>query len=80
MERLVTVKEMSQRYGVTTKTARSYLRKCVPHMEDPLVAPEWAVREWEEKRMVIPQEISKTVRTEILNKQKTGRIIVPRTR
>jgi hypothetical protein len=49
-------------------------------MEDPLVAPEWAVLEWEEKRMVIPQEISKTVRTEILNKQKTGRVIVPRTR
>lgn len=80
MERLVTVKEMSQRYGVTTKTARAYLRKCVPHMEEPLVAPEWAVIEWEEKRMVIPPEVSKAKRTEILGKQKTGRIIVPRTR
>ena len=80
MERLVTVKEMSQRYGVSTKTARSYLRKCIPHMEEPLVAPEWAVIEWEEKRMVIPTEVSSSRRTEIINKQKTGRIIVPRTR
>lgn len=78
MERLVTVKEMSQRYGVTTKTARAYLRKCVPHMENPLVAPEWAVREWEEKRMVIPPEMGRIEFATI--RQKNERIIVPRKR
>ena len=78
MERLVTVKEMSQRYGVTTKTARAYLRKCVPHMEDPLVAPEWAVKEWEEKRMVIPPEMPRYER--IMIQQKNERVIVPRKR
>lgn len=80
MDRLVTVREMRERYGCSNPTARKYLRQCVPHMEDPLVAPEWAVSEWEQKRMVIPAEVSRTKATEISKRVNTGRVIVPRHR
>lgn len=75
MDALVTVRAMRERYGCSSPTARKYLRQCHPHMEDPLVAPEWAVQEWEDSRTVIP--VSK--RTEIARHQ-TGRVIVPRKR
>lgn len=80
MDRLVTVKAMAQRYEVDNKTARKYLRQCIPHMENPLVAPEWAVLEWEEKRTVIPAEVSSRRREELYQRQKAGRTIVPRRR
>ena len=80
MERMVTVKAMAERYGCSNPTARKYLRQCSPHLENPLVAPEWAVREWEEKRMAVPAEISRKQRTEIIERMKTGRVIVPRHR
>lgn len=75
MDALVTVRAMRERYGCSNPTARKYLRQCHPHMENPLVAPEWAVQEWEDSRTVIP--VSK--RTEITRHQ-TGRVIVPRKR
>ena len=75
MERLVTVKEMRERYGCTNPTARKYLRQCVPHMEEPLVAPEWAVLDWEAKRTVMPAG----TRVEIYHRP-SGRVIVPRKR
>ena len=71
MDRLVTVREMRSRYGVSTPTARRYLRECNPHMEKPLVAPEWAVLEWEDSR---------TVSTETRAKQTMSRVYVPRHR
>ena len=80
MERLVTVKAMCERYDCSLPTARKYLRQCVPHMEDPLVAPEWAVMEWEKGRMVIPPEISRKRQAEVQARQKQGRVIVPRHR
>lgn len=80
MERLVTVKAMSERYDCSLPTARKYLRQCVPHMEDPLVAPEWAVKEWEESRMVIPPETSRRRQVEIQQRQRDGKIKVPRRR
>ena len=80
MDRLVTVREMKERYQCSNPTARKYLRECVPHMENPLVAPDWAVSEWEQKRMVVPAEISQKRRTEILQRTTAGRIIVPRHR
>lgn len=80
MDRLVTVKEMRERYGCSNPTARKYLRQCVPHMESPLAAPEWAVVEWEQKRMVIPAEISRKKALEITQRTNAGRIIVPRHR
>ena len=79
MERLVTVKEMRERYGCSLPTARKYLRQIVPHMENPLAAPEWAFREWEEKRTVIPA-VSRKKKNEILYRMARGRVIVPRKR
>ena len=80
MDRLVTVREMRERYGCSNPTARKYLRQCVPHMEEPLTAPEWAVIEWERKRMVIPADISRARALEITQRTSAGRIIVPRRR
>ena len=78
MERLVTVKDMQQRYGCSLPTARRYLRQIVPHMENPLTAPEWAFREWEESRTVIPEAVSR--RRLGTDTKKTERTIVPRKR
>ena len=77
-ERLVTVKEMMNRYGCSNPTARKYIRQCVPHMENPLVTYPWALREWEEKRTVVPPETSRKRREEFT--RKAGRVIVPRKR
>ena len=45
MERLVTVKDMAERYGCSLPTARKYLRQMF-HYEEPLAAPRWAFDEW----------------------------------
>ena len=74
MDRLVTVKQMCERYGCTNPTARKYLRQVIPHMENPLTAPEWAVLKWEESR--IPVEVTRRKQTETRN----GIAYVPRTR
>ena len=74
MERLMTVKGMSERYGCSLPTARKYLRQCTPHTENPLTAPEWAVQEWEDSRTVVPAR-----KVELL-KRTAGKIIVPRHR
>ena len=74
MERLVTVKKMKERYGCSNPTARKYLRQCHPHMENPLAAPEWAVRDWENGRTVVPAG-----KIELL-KRREERVIVPRHR
>lgn len=79
MERLVTVKDMSERYGCSLKTARKYLRQMF-HYENPLVAPRWAFDEWEQSREKMPDGISNTRRAVILHKKTTGRVIVPRKR
>ena len=74
MERLMTVKGMQERYGCSLPTARKYLRQCVPHTENPLTAPEWAVKYWEDNRTVVPAG-----KVELL-KRSAGRVIVPRHR
>ena len=80
MDRLVTVKDLKERYGCSLPTARKYLRQIEPHMEAPLATYEWALREWEEKRTVHTEGISRKRKAEIIRRQRTGRIIVPRTR
>ena len=80
MERLVTVKDIQERYNCSLPTARKYLRQIVPHMEKPLSCHEWALRDWEEKRTVIPETISRKKRAELIERQKKGRVIVPRKR
>lgn len=79
MERLVTVKDMSERYGVSLRTARKYLREMF-HYENPLAAPRWALDEWEESREQMPSGISKSRVCDILNKKNTEPVKVPRKR
>lgn len=76
MEKLVTVKQMRERYGCSMATARKYLRQVNPHMENPLTAHEWAVEKWEQSRTVGQVEKVRIRRTE------PGRSVtyVPRTR
>ena len=70
MERLITVKDISERYSCSGKTARKYIRQMF-HFENPLAAPKWAVEEWERSRAEEPAAgIS----------EKRARIIVPRRR
>lgn len=76
MDQLVTVRAMRERYGCSNPTARKYLRQCHPHMENPLTAPEWAVQEWEDSRLVVPANR----KVEMTSRHRTGRIIVPRKR
>ena len=79
MERLITVKDMCQRYGCSLPTARKYLRQMF-HYENPLVAPKWAFDEWEQNRERMPNGISKTRQVSILTRKQNGRTIVPRKR
>ena len=79
MERLVTVKDMQERYGCSLPTARKYLRQMF-HYENPLTAPRWAFDEWEQNRERMPDGISKSRARVILNRKQNGRTIVPRKR
>lgn len=53
MERLLTVKDIQQRYQVNPATARKYIRQMV-HMESPLMVAESAVEAWERKKTIAP--------------------------
>ena len=76
MERLVTVKDVQERYSCSLPTARKYMRQIIPHMENPLTATETAFHEWEKSRMVYPGNKRKA---ELIRKA-NGVAIVPRTR
>ena len=79
MEKLVTVKDMCQRYGCSMPTARKYLRQMF-HYENPLAAPQWAFDEWEQARETMPAGVSLKRQADILNRKEHGRTIVPRKR
>ena len=79
MERLVTVKDIRERYGCSGPTARKYLRQMF-HYENPLAAPEWALSEWERNRERMPVGIRNRRKAEITERKRTGRVIVPRKR
>ena len=79
MERLITVKDMQERYGCSLPTARKYLRQMF-HYENPLAAPHWAFQEWEQSREAMPEKISQKRAIEIRRRKETGRVIVPRKR
>ena len=78
MERLITVKDIKERYSCTGKTAAKYIRQFPLFYENPLTAPKWAMDEWEASRAVTPNAKPKR-RVELL-KRSTERIIVPRKR
>ena len=79
MKKLVTVKDMQERYGCSLPTARKYLRQMF-HYENPLTAPRWAFDEWEQNRERMPDGISKSRARVILNRKQNERTIVPRKR
>ena len=79
MEKLVTVRDMADRYGCSLPTARKYLRQMF-HYENPLAAPSWAFNEWEQNREAMPAGISATRVRVILNRKQNERTIVPRKR
>ena len=79
MERLITVKDISERYGVCLKTARKYIREMF-HYENPLAAPRWAMDEWEQMRERMPAGASLSRQASILNRKEHERTIVPRKR
>ena len=79
MEKLVTVKDMQERYGCSLPTARKYLRQMF-HYENPLTAPRWAFDEWEQNRERVPAGISQARAAAIKNRKKNERTIVPRKR
>jgi len=53
MERLYSVRDIQERYQCNPATARKYIRQMV-HIEQPLMVSERAIREWEQRKMVMP--------------------------
>ena len=78
MDKLITVKAVKDRYDCSMATARKYIRQCNPHMENPLVTPEWAFREWETSRTVVTGTAKQ--KRKLMERQATERVMVPRKR
>lgn len=77
MDKLITVRDVKNRYGCSTPTARKYIRQCNPHMESPLATYDWAFKEWENSRIVVSR-MSREKRRQI--DRSYERVIVPRKR
>lgn len=60
MDRLLTPRDIAQRYGVTDATGRNYIRRIAGHMENPLRVAESLFRAWEAGRAVWSQEEKKS--------------------
>lgn len=75
MDRLITVKDICNRYSCSLPTARKYIRQMF-HYENPLTVPTWAFAEWERSRERMPADKSR--KTQI--RKNTGTVIVPRKR
>ena len=54
MDKLLTAKDIAERYGRSEKTAMRYMRQ-MEHMEKPLRVTEQAVEAWEISRTYEPQ-------------------------
>ena len=53
MDRLLSVKDIQNRYQCNPATARKYMRQMV-HMEKPLMVSEHAINEWEKRKLTMP--------------------------
>lgn len=53
MERLLSVKDIQERYRCNPATARKRMREMM-HMEKPLMVSESAVTEWEKRKLIMP--------------------------
>lgn len=80
MEKLVTVKDVSERYGCSLPTARKYIRQCNPHMEAPLATYKWAFEEWEQSRLAYHAKTSRKELNAMKKRASEGKIFVPRRR
>ena len=58
MERLYSVQDISERYQVKAVTARKFMRD-MTHMEKPLMVTERAVMEWERRKTVPPESVTR---------------------
>ena len=65
MERLLSVKDMMERYQCSRQTASRYMRK-MEHQENPLRVTEKAVTAWERSRTVVPAEV---IRAEMMRRK-----------
>ena len=53
MERLLSVKDIQDRYQCNPATARKYIRQ-MEHLEKPLMVSERAFSAWEKRKLIIP--------------------------
>ena len=60
MDKLLSVKDIQNRYQCSPNTARNYIRQMV-HMERPLMVKEREVERWEVSRTLPPCKIIKGV-------------------
>ena len=85
MKRLLTAKDIAERYGKSEKTAQRYMRQMV-HMEKPLRVTEQAVEAWEIERTYEPMQATETGKTPARCRRSRsaqnpgGRFIIPRVR
>ena len=56
MDRLLSVKDICQRYQVKSATARKIMRD-MEHMENPLMVSERAVMAWEKAKTLPPERV-----------------------
>ena len=56
MEKLLSARDIAERYEISERTAMRYMRK-MRHMEKPLRVTERAVEEWENAKTFEPGEI-----------------------
>lgn len=61
MMKLMSVKDIQERYQVNPATARKYIREMI-HMEKPLMVSEKEVDRWEKDRTVYPTSVIKQMR------------------
>lgn len=65
MERLLSVKDMMDRYGCSRQTAIRYMRK-MEHQEKPYMVRQSVVEAWDRSRTVNPPEL---VRQEMMRQK-----------
>lgn len=62
MDKLLSVKDIQNRYQCSPNTARNYIRQMV-HMEKPLMVKEREVERWETSRTLLPaKDIRRAIR------------------
>ena len=58
VERLLSVKDICARYQCKPQTARRYMRD-MAHMEAPLMVTERAVADWERRKTLPPESVTR---------------------